>query len=535
MATNQFLNKIKKIFLGAMVGLFGLLIVSSIVLDDSIYANENYLLAQTQSVWYRLKYSFVSAPNVLAGFDNVFNSPEFYDPKESHAQSVPILNYHGVVRNWDGNDANISQRQFEKHMFALKEAGYQTVSLDDLYAFKRGERELPPKAILISFDDGRRDSLYGADPILRALDFTASMFVISKFSTEDEGGGYYLSEKELAKAVDSGVWEIGAHAHEGHADTYVIGRNGETGNFYSNKLWLAEENRLETDREYIDRTATDLVHVKRALQASFGKPITTFAFPFGEFGQVQSNAPDIMPRMMNIAQNMFTMLFYQHAPNVRFTQVYADTNEDQNSFLIRRISVPGSWDADNLLDALEKGSAKPLPYEDVFRTDNGWVTSWGNFRIDENNGLELVTVPNETGASVVLDGTGAWKDYELTALVESPSQTGAFVWVRFKDDTNAAACNFSDGFVHVEQTVDGIHRVIQGARGDTVAIPAEPFTIGVRVEGRTIECFLNGEKVAQSSFLDTSLDQGGIGFKKWHVTPERSSLIIKRLEIMPIP
>jgi len=528
------MRKVKWFFSLTMVGVFVLFIASSVAIDDTLYANENIVFAEAQAAWHRMKYSFVSAPNVLAAVDNVFNEPETYDRNAGPAAAIPVLNYHGILPSWDGTEANMSKDRFEEHMFALKEAGYQTITLADLYAFIRGEHDVPQKAVLITFDDGRRDSIYNADPILRGMGYTAAMFIVSKFSTGESGGGYYLSEDELRHIRESGVWELGAHAYEGHADSFPLDDEGQAGNFYSNKLWLTEEGRLETDREYVDRTASDLIRAKELLESAINEEVTGFAFPFGEFGQIESNAPHLMPRMISIAHSMYDMLFYQHAPGVYFRQVYAEPSTDDTSFLIRRISVKGDWTAERLMDTLEKSSAKPLPYSDTLKVDRGWISSWGSFEIDPSRGgLELVAREGQAGASAILDGTGHWRNYEVTARVESPTQSGAFMWFRFKDDDNNAACNFGAEFAHVEQTVAGEHRVINGIR-ESGLIPEEPFTIGVRVNGRTVECMLNGRVVARSSFLDPSLTRGGIGFKKWNQTPGMSSLTIRQLEVTSI-
>ena len=131
-------------------------------------------------------------------------------------------------------------------MFALKKAGWQTINMEDFYAFMQGEKQVPDKSFLLTFDDGRKDSYYPVDPILDALDYNAVMFVITKFSLEEKGGNYYLSDKELKRMYLSGRWEIQSHGKDDH-DFYKINANGNEGHFLSNKLWLDNENRLETE------------------------------------------------------------------------------------------------------------------------------------------------------------------------------------------------------------------------------------------------------------------------------------------------
>ena len=53
--------------------------------------------------------------------------------KKENTTSVPVLLYHGVNDNWD--DANILLNDFRNQMFALKKDGWQTVSIENFYAF----------------------------------------------------------------------------------------------------------------------------------------------------------------------------------------------------------------------------------------------------------------------------------------------------------------------------------------------------------------------------------------------------------------
>jgi hypothetical protein len=71
---------------------------------------------------------------------------------EPHARSVPVLLYHGVMAGRAGGDSdegdNISFERFHAHMLTLYRLGWQTVHMQDLYRFLKGEHQLPEKSFL---------------------------------------------------------------------------------------------------------------------------------------------------------------------------------------------------------------------------------------------------------------------------------------------------------------------------------------------------------------------------------------------------
>jgi len=121
-------------------------------------------------------------------------------PAAYAAQSVPIILYHGI------NDDDVSEARFDEQMAALNKAGYTTVTEKDVSNFLDGKAGLPGKPILITFDDGRDDSFYHADPILKKYGFNAVMFVIAKHSTKPRVN-YYMNKSEIRHMLDTGRWE----------------------------------------------------------------------------------------------------------------------------------------------------------------------------------------------------------------------------------------------------------------------------------------------------------------------------------------
>jgi peptidoglycan/xylan/chitin deacetylase (PgdA/CDA1 family) len=91
-------------------------------------------------------------------------------------RTLRVLMYH-KVNDVQGNSVTVPVGQFDEQMAQLKEFGYVPVSLDQVLAHYLDGAKLPPGAVLITFDDGYRDNLANAVPILRRYGFPAVLFV----------------------------------------------------------------------------------------------------------------------------------------------------------------------------------------------------------------------------------------------------------------------------------------------------------------------------------------------------------------------
>jgi len=454
----------------------------------------------------------------------------------SRTVSIPVLLYHGIIPKADGTDVTIDN--FREQMFALKRAGYEAVSMSDVLGYMKGENLFPPKPVVITFDDGRKDSYYPTDPIFKALGYKAVIYVVTQYSFFKEDSHYYLVESELKKMNESGRWEIEAHAKEGHT-YFPIDKFGDTGHFYTNLLWKSGLGRLETPEEQKLRIRNDLGGAYDDIAGQIGKPPISFAVPFGDLGQNSKNYKDVYPVFLSELRARYSVVVSQDAPSVMFRQNYFDEiGRDSASFLLRRISVSPDWSADDLLVNLESSRAKELPYSDDFDVAEGWIpNTWG--KIDSGKGyLRIGADQDTTGSVAVLDGTRGWKDYDMRAHISSVKGSNFYLWVRVADSENYAACNFGRDLAHVEQTVNGERRVIRGNVSVLRPYSSEEGFSGTQdiearavVNGRTLECYYNGQLVVKSDFLDPSLSSGGAGFKVWDEKLGESDLMIDKFEV----
>ena len=93
-----------------------------------------------------------------------------------------ILCYHKVDRRHELGVTRISPRRFARQIERLAQGGWRTLTLDEVAACARGEREAAPNDIAITFDDGYRALREHAFPVLEAHGLVATCFVITAFA-----------------------------------------------------------------------------------------------------------------------------------------------------------------------------------------------------------------------------------------------------------------------------------------------------------------------------------------------------------------
>jgi peptidoglycan/xylan/chitin deacetylase (PgdA/CDA1 family) len=91
-------------------------------------------------------------------------------------RALRVLMYH-KVNDRPENPISVPIGLFDEQMAVVGELGYEVVSLEAVLDHVAGLRPLPPGAVLITFDDGYRDILENALPVLRRHGYPAVIFV----------------------------------------------------------------------------------------------------------------------------------------------------------------------------------------------------------------------------------------------------------------------------------------------------------------------------------------------------------------------
>jgi len=258
---------------------------------------------------------------------------------------VPILLYHGLSDH--PRSMNLSIDLFDSQLKALQAAGYRTITIRELGRMADGKEPFPPKPILITFDDARIDAFLLGDPILAKYGMKATMFVPTAKILDQNP--FFADWKRIRQYAATGRWDLQSHGDHAH-DLIPTDSTEQIGGFLVNRLWIKEQERLETEAEYRQRLEIDYEQSRRLLDREVaGLDVIGYAFPFSEAGQENVGNE---PRAAEINEHLLAKYF-------RFGFV-----QDQNGYntiergpsspgrMLRRFSVPRSWDGPRLLSHL---------------------------------------------------------------------------------------------------------------------------------------------------------------------------------------
>src|SRR5216110_121104 len=204
-------------------------------------------------------------------------SPKITKPVVDQTAQVIIFCYHRLVDKIRYPGTEITPAAFEAQMKELKDRGITVISMQDLLAWKRGEKNIPPRSAVVTFDDGWKSQYEVAWPIMKKYGYPFTMFIYTEGVRGGSlGGGEAITWEQLADMRDNGV-DIQGHSathqdlREGHTITLIAGgkrtRTKVTGPQY--EQWMQNE----------------VVGSKQLLEQRLGIKVNCFAVPFGNYNE----------------------------------------------------------------------------------------------------------------------------------------------------------------------------------------------------------------------------------------------------------
>jgi peptidoglycan/xylan/chitin deacetylase (PgdA/CDA1 family) len=205
-------------------------------------------------------------------------SPKITKPVVDQTAQVLIFCYHRLVDKIRYPGTEITPAAFEAQMKELKDKGITVISMQDLLAWKRSEKSIPPRCAVVSFDDGWKSQYEVGWPIMKKFGYPFTLFIYTEGVRGGTlGGGEAITWEQLADMRDNGV-DIQAHSathqdlREGHS-VMVIEPGGKRGR---KKL---------TGADYEKWVQNEVVGCKELLEQRLGIKVNCYAVPFGNYNE----------------------------------------------------------------------------------------------------------------------------------------------------------------------------------------------------------------------------------------------------------
>lgn len=171
---------------------------------------------------------------------------------------IPMVMYHYIEfvdRDKDSAKANLATSPYilEKQVASLAAANYNFLFVKEIPEMLAQKSPVPPRPVVLTFDDGYEDFYFNALPILKKYHARGTLYVMANFINRPG----YLSLEELQAIRDSGVVEIASHTLD---HTYL------------------KEIKTEVVKKEIQESKTKL-------ESLLGIGIFSFAYPWGAFSK----------------------------------------------------------------------------------------------------------------------------------------------------------------------------------------------------------------------------------------------------------
>jgi peptidoglycan/xylan/chitin deacetylase (PgdA/CDA1 family) len=166
---------------------------------------------------------------------------------------VPVLMYHVIASppaSAQFPQLFVEPKTFTAQMRSLASRGYAAVSMNQVYDAWFNQGKLPPKPVVLSFDDGYRGDFVYARPTLRRLGWPGNLNMLVGNLGEE------LSDRMVNRLIDDG-WELDAHTI----------------------------NHLDLTTMKGSRLRTEVAGSRQILRKRFHQPVNFFCYPAGKFNQ----------------------------------------------------------------------------------------------------------------------------------------------------------------------------------------------------------------------------------------------------------
>ena len=191
-------------------------------------------------------------------------------------RSVPILSFHHLSEE---TGADLTPASFEEYLRVLTENGFTSVLYENLIAFTNGEKPLPEKPVLITFDDGYASNYDYAFPLLKKWNMKAEIAIVGSTVgcriCRDTGAEIipHFTWSQAREMIRSGLVSI-------HSHSYNLHQHSATGQTVLRKG--VQRIKGEREEDYVRVLTTDTLTANRRIFNDLGYTNVVYTYPYGQ-------------------------------------------------------------------------------------------------------------------------------------------------------------------------------------------------------------------------------------------------------------
>jgi peptidoglycan/xylan/chitin deacetylase (PgdA/CDA1 family) len=222
-------------------------------------------------------------------------------------RQVPVLCYHHIREGLPGQSEtfksySVTPSQFAEQMKVLKDSGYESILPDQLYNYLVHNGPLPPKPVMLTFDDTDEEQFTIGAKEMKKNGFKGVFFVMTVSINRPR----YMTKEQLKELANDG------NAVESHTwDHHMVTK-------YKGEDWNIQ-----------------LIKPRKTIEDITGKTANYFAYPFGLWNKA------VFPELEKAG---FKMAF----------SLSTKRDSTQPLYTVRRMIVPTQWSTTGMMKAMKQ-------------------------------------------------------------------------------------------------------------------------------------------------------------------------------------
>ncbi len=375
------------------------------------------------------------------------------------------LSYFGVDRIGDTSTL-IGKEQLREQLQAMKDQGYVTITQEDIQEYYKNGKALPPKALYLMFEDGRRDTAIFAHDIIEDLNYKGTMMTYTeKYEKEDPK---FLKPTELKDMLNSTFWEMGSNGHRlqfinvfdrynnyiGEIDPLKYSMMRQyLGRRYNHYLmdYIRDKNGMpkESFRHMESRISYDYERLRDIYNEKLGFVPGAYVLMHSNTGSFGNN-PKVSAVNERWIRELFTMNFNREG--------YCLNQRNSSIYDLTRMQPQPYWPVNHLLMRVKYDTDKPVDFvigDDVHQSD--WQLMEGAAQIKQESYI-LTSVPMGRGLAK-LKAVQSFRNMHLKVRLEGNSFGNQDIILRADNDMQSyISVGVENGYLVAKEVVAGAEK-----------------------------------------------------------------------------